>query len=391
MSDFFAACGANYGRDRVFIIAEVGTGHGGDLAKARELIAAAAESGADCAKFQYVIADEIVHPATGIVPLPGGDIRIYDRFKALEAGEDFYRSVREECIRRGLVFLCAPFGVRSARSLRHIGSELFKIASPELNHRVLLDEIASYESPVILSSGVSKLGDIEQAITRLRPARRSTPRGSEAGAAAPAQRPHDLALLHCVTAYPAPAEDYNLRILPNLSGIFGLPVGVSDHSLDPVLVPALAVAMGGVIVEKHICLSRNDSGLDDPIALPPEDFARMTAAVRRAQSQESEATIAEIAARYGEERVEAVLGDGVKRLALSEERNYGRTNRTIHAVVDIERGAVFSEGNLALLRTEKILRPGLPPELLDVLLGRRAARSIPAGEGIEWADVGGFS
>jgi sialic acid synthase SpsE len=256
---------------------------------------------------------------------------------------------------------------------------------------VLLDEIASYESPVILSSGVSKLGDIEQAITRLRPARRSTPRGSEAGAAAPAQRPHDLALLHCVTAYPAPAEDYNLRILPNLSGIFGLPVGVSDHSLDPVLVPALAVAMGGVIVEKHICLSRNDSGLDDPIALPPEDFARMTAAVRRAQSQESEATIAEIAARYGEERIEAVLGDGVKRLALSEERNYGRTNRTIHAVVDIERGAVFSEGNLALLRTEKILRPGLPPELLDVLLGRRAARSIPAGEGIEWADVGGFS
>lgn len=389
MSDFFAACGARYGRDRVFVIAEIGTGHGGDRAKARELIAAAAESGADCAKFQYVIADEIVHPATGAVPLPGGDIRIYDRFKALEAGEDFYRYLCEECKRQGLVFLCTPFGIESARHLLKIGAELFKIASPELNHCGLLDEISSYAVPVIVSSGVSKLGDIERAISRLRPLR--DPAGQNTADAGHSPKAHDLALLHCVTAYPAPAEDYNLRILPHLSGIFGLPVGVSDHSLDPVLVPALSVAMGAVIVEKHICLSRKDSGLDDPIALPPDDFSRMTAALRRAQTQLPELTIAETTESFGAERVAAVLGDGVKRLALSEERNYGRTNRTIHARVDIEKGTRFTKTNIAILRTEKVLRPGLDPELFDVLIGRKAERNIPAGEGIEWADVGGLS
>jgi sialic acid synthase SpsE len=273
--------------------------------------------------------------------------------------------------------------------LRQIGAELFKVASPELNHCRLLDEIASYNVPVILSSGVSKLGDIERAVSRLRPLRDST--GQNTANAGHSPKVHDLALLHCVTAYPAPAEDYNLRILPHLSGIYGLPVGVSDHSLDPVLVPALSVALGAVIVEKHICLSRKDSGLDDPIALPPDDFSRMTAALRRAQTQSPETTIVETAESFGAERVAAVLGDGVKRLALSEERNYGRTNRTIHACVDIEKGTRFSKNNIAVLRTEKVLRPGLDPELFDVLIGRKAERDIPAGEGIEWADVGGLS
>ncbi len=370
MSESFEASGREFGRGSILVIAEIGTGHGGDIGKARELIAAAAESGADCAKFQCVIADEIVHPATGIVPLPGGDIRIYDRFRALEADEGFYRLLREECEARGLLFLCTPFGLGSARILRGIGSGFYKVASPELNHLPLLDELASYGSPLILSTGVSRLGDIERAISRI---------GRARGGAA---------LLHCVTAYPAPAEDYNLGLLSSLGRLFGLPVGVSDHSLDPVLVPALSVAAGGVIVEKHVCLSRSDAGLDDPIALPPDDFGRMAAAVRLAQSRPSGETIADLESGYGRERVAAVLGDGAKRLAQSEEANYGRTNRSIHAMRDIEEGEELSAGNLALLRTEKVLRPGLPPELWEAVAGRRAARGIPAGEGLEWADVG---
>jgi sialic acid synthase SpsE len=371
-----------YGEGKAFIIAEIGTGHGGSSSKAQELIAAAAESGADCAKLQCVFADEIIHPNTGVVPLPGGDIPLFDRFRELEEGEEFYAEAKAYAESKGLVFLCSPFGLRSAKLLRDIGSVAMKVASPELNHFPLLDEIASYGLPTILSSGVSRLSDIDRALRRFD--KPTDIRGSDRGARA------DLALLHCVTSYPAPPSDYNLRVLASLGSLFGLPVGVSDHSLDPFLVPCLSIAAGGSIIEKHICLSRDDQGLDDPIALAQEDFAAMVRALRKAQSSRPEATIAALASDYGEAAVEAALGDGVKRLAPSEEANYRRTNRSIHAMRDIRRGEAFSAGDLAILRTEKILRPGLDPELLPVLAGRVAMRDIASGEGVEWEDVGGY-
>jgi sialic acid synthase SpsE len=368
--------GNTYGRGRVLIIAEIGTGHGGDLGKARELISAAAESGADCAKFQCVFADEIIHPNTGSVPLPGGPVALYDSFRRLEAGRDFYAELKACSESRGLAFLCTPFGLRSAALLRGIGALAMKVASPELNHFPLLDELASYGLPTILSSGVSTLADIDRAVRRFR--------GAPAGPGAAA----GLALLHCVTSYPAPASDYNIRVLSALGSLFGLPTGVSDHSLDPVLIPALSVASGGSIVEKHICLSREDSGLDDPIALPPEGFAAMAKAIRLAQSSPPEATISLLSAEYGEAAVEAALGDGVKRLAPSETANYRRTNRSIHALREIKQGERLEAGDLAVLRTEKVLKPGLDPELLPVVAGRSALRDIPSGEGIEWEDLG---
>jgi sialic acid synthase SpsE len=364
------------------VIAEIGTGHGGEAVRAAELVAAAAESGADCAKFQCVFADEILHPRTGSVPLPGGSIRLYDRFKSLELDASFYAEAKAEVERRGMIFLCTPFGLESARLLRALGVELMKIASPELNHLPLLDELASYGLPTILSSGVSTLADIERALARFLPA---SPPGRPA---APLDEIRGIALLHCVTAYPAPEADYNLRVLSGLSSLFGVPVGVSDHSLDPVLVPALATAVGGVIVEKHICLSRDQGGLDDPIALPPGDFAAMVRAIREAQRRGPEETVSALRSDYGAQRVEAALGDGVKRLAPSEAANYSRTKRSIHARLRIAVGETFTNDNLALFRTEKVLRPGLPPDLLPLVLGRRARREVPSGEGVVWEDVG---
>ena len=368
MERTFRAGSRDYGVGRVLVIAEIGTGHGGDPARAAELIAAAAAAGADCAKFQCVFADEILHPLTGEVPLPGGSIRLYDRFKALELEAEFYAEAKAEVERRGMLFLCTPFGIRSARLLRGLGVCAMKVASPELNHLPLLDELASYGLPTILSSGVSTLADIERALARF---------GSGA-----------QALLHCVTAYPAPESDYNLRLLPALASLFGLPVGVSDHSLDPVLVPALAAAVGGAVVEKHICLSRDRDGLDDPIALPPADFATMVRALSEAERRGPDATISALRSEYGADRVEAALGDGIKRLAPSEAANYARTNRSIHALRAIAAGETLCGDNLALLRTEKVLRPGLGPELLPAVLGRVARRNIPSGEGLEWEDVG---
>lgn len=382
MIDTFSIGGRRYGSGKVLVIAEIGTGHGGSIEKARDLIAAAAEAGAECVKFQCVFADEIIHPNTGTVPLPGGPIALYERFRSLEVGEDFYAGVKAYAESLGLIFLCTPFGLRSARLLKRIGCAAMKVASPELNHFPLLDEIASYGLPTILSSGVSTLADIERALARF--ARRSgsdCARGDSADGA-------EVALLHCVTAYPAPASDYNLRLLGSLGSIFGICLGVSDHSLDPILVPALSIAAGGAIVEKHICLSREESGLDDPIALPPADFAAMTLAIRRAQAAGQEKTLEELGSEYGAATVEAVLGDGIKRLAPSEAANYRRTNRSIHAMREIKKGEAFDARNLALLRSEKVLRPGLDPELLPLLIGRRAMRDIASGEGVEWEDVG---
>lgn len=353
---------------RVYIIAEIGTGHGGDISRARELVDAASASGADCAKFQIVHASEILHPDTGFVTLPGGPVRLYDRFLELEVAQSFYREMADYCASRNVDFLCTPFGLASARELKALVPSRVKIASPELNHFPLLRETASWGVPLILSSGVSTLADIEKAL--------------EATSAAPART-----LLHCVTSYPAPEEDYNISVLESLSRVFGVPVGVSDHSLDPVLVPVLAVASGARMVEKHITLSKTDGGLDDPVALTPPLFAEMVEAIRKAESMTKGASIAELSGRYGEERVRAILGNGVKSLAPSERANYSRTNRSIHATRDLAKGETILEGDVALLRTEKILTPGLSPEFLDRVIGARLARDVINGEGISWDDV----
>ncbi len=367
MDAAFAIGTDTFGPRRVLLIAELGTAHGGDESKAKDLVEAAAASGADCVKFQHVYAEEILHPNTGIVPLPGGPIRLFDRFKELEVPLDFFADLKAFAESKGLIFLCTPFGLKSAAELRSLGVSVMKIASPELNYRALVEEVASYGLPTLLSSGVSRLADIERALDIL-PAERSC-------------------LLHCVTAYPAPETDYNLRVLASLSAIFGVSVGVSDHSLDPELVPVLATTVGACAVEKHFCLSRADDGLDDPIALEPADFARMVRAVREASRRGAAETLEAVARERGAELAEAVLGDGVKRLAPSERRNYERTNRSIHALRDIAAGETIRAEDIACLRTEKVLRPGLGPEWTAAVIGRRARYDIPAGEGIRLEDI----
>ncbi|TFG62889.1 MAG: spore coat protein [Spirochaetales bacterium] len=352
----------------VFIIAEIGTGHGGSLDRGKELIDAAARAGADCAKFQVVYADEIIHPLTGEVPLPGGSIPLFDRFRQLEQGPDFYAALKIYTESRGLVFLASPFGLTSARLLKDSGVSVIKIASPELNHFPLLDEVNTYGLPVILSTGVSLQKDIEKALSRL-----SCP----------------AALLHCITAYPAPEEEYNLAVLESLARTFGVPVGVSDHSLDPELVPGVSMLFGCSFIEKHICLSREDRGLDDPVALPQEDFAGLVKLVRRLTPLPQEERRRFLEERFGAERVRILSGDGIKRLAPAEAANYERTRRSVHALCDLAAGTVITMKNTALLRTEKKLKVGLPPELHPSILGKRLLRPVASGEGITREDVSG--
>lgn len=358
---------------KTLIIAEIGTGHGGNLEKAKELIDTAAAAGADCAKFQIVYADEILHPDTGFVNLPGGKIPLYERFRELELPHAFYRELASYCEKRNLLFLCTPFGARSAQELQTLLSNkedtaCVKIASPELNHLPLLSQTASWGFPLILSSGVSTLRDIERALATTETVR-------------------ERVLLHCVTSYPAPEADYNLKVLSSLSTLFGIPVGVSDHSLDPLLVPVLSLAAGGCVIEKHICLSRSDSGLDDPVALPPDLFTAMVKEVRVCETLGHGEIINRMEALYGRDTVQEVMGSGVKKLAPSERANYGRTNRSIHFMRSMTKGERIGRDDIALLRTEKVLTVGLDPEFESDVLGAILSRDVESGSGVSWNDL----
>ena len=349
-----------------FIVAEAGSAHQGELSRAFELIDAAAEAGADCVKFQVIFAEEIVHPKTGSIDLPGGKTAIYERFRELERDLPFYARLKEYTEKRGLEFLCSAFGMASARLLRELAVRAVKIASPELNHFPLLRELAGYGLPLIISTGVSTLADIERTLIAA---------GTK------------TVLLHCITAYPAAEEEYNLRVIPNLQAVFGRPVGVSDHSRDPLLVPGLAVMTRACVIEKHLALSREDGGLDDPIALDPDAFARMVEGIRRIEGMRPAEARSRLEEDYGRERVESVLGDGIKRLAPSEEKYYLTTNRSLHALTEIRAGQPIQADQICIVRSESNLRPGLGPEYLELIAGRTAQRTIPEGEGITWEDL----
>lgn len=369
-------------QSKINIIAEIGTSHEGSFEKACALVDAAADSGADTIKFQWVYADEILHPKTGFVHLPTGDIPLYERFRQLECPVSFYKDIMDYVHSKGCKFCCSPFGLRSLRELLEIKPDYVKVASPELNHYPMLKALAAYrakagavEVPVILSSGVSKLEDIKKAIDIV---------GRD-----------NVYLLHCITSYPAPENEYNLKVISTLSEQFGIKCGVSDHSLDPVLVPVLSVACGGTVIEKHITLSRQTKGLDDPVALEPEAFALMVHTVHQTEATfrhygaevGMERTLEQLGEQYGRERVMAVLGDGVKRLAPAEEANYGRTNRSLHFMRDMKAGQAIGEGDVAVLRTEKILTPGLTPDWLDKVIGAKLARDVEDGAGVKKEDI----
>ncbi len=369
------------------IIAEIGTAHNGSFEKAKALMEGAAKAGADAVKFQWVYADEILHENTGIVNLPTGHIRLYDRFKELEVANDFFLRCRDYAHTLGVQFVCSPFGIKSLKELIAINGDVIKIASPELNHFPLLQELKTaidngLKTPVVLSSGVSKLADIEKALDVLD----FNPLSENAS---------QFTLLHCITSYPAPEAEYNVRLVKTLHDIFGIKTGISDHSLDPVLVPVLSVIMGGCVIEKHITLSKKTSGLDDPVALEIDEFANMVYSVHQTEAllkrygaeEGRKIAIKQMSDLYGEEKVKCVLGTGYKRLAKSERENYGRTNRSIHFLHDMKKGEVIKREDVSILRTEKVLSVGLSPEYLSTILGATLTNDVTSGEGVSWAHL----
>ncbi len=365
------------------LIAEIGTSHAGSIETAIALLDRVAEAGFDTAKFQWIYADEILHPNTGDVDLPGGAIALFDRFRELERDVEFYAALRDACVDRDLEFLCTAFGPRSLAELLSLEPTALKIASPELNYLQLLSQAAASEVPIYASTGVSTLADICEADATIESARMR--RDSKTGAAG--VRSAGVVFLHCVTAYPTPEEEYNLDVIESLHRVTGRWWGVSDHTLDPIAVPIVACAVGAVALEKHVTPDTAGAGLDDPVALPPERFTETVSAVRELETIEPSQRMSAVVERLGEERVTAIRGDGVKRLAPSERGNYGRTNRSLHVCRPIRAGQRIESEALGILRTERRLRPGIHPRYADALAGAVAVRDIEDGAGIVWDDV----
>ncbi len=322
----------------VFIIAEAGVNHNGDLQLARKMIAAAAEAGADAIKFQSFRAEKLVTREAmkaEYQKINTGDDREtqYEMLKKLELNEEEHKELMEHCRRMKILFLSTPFDLESAALLEKIGVEAYKISSGDLTDIPLIEAVASCGKPVILSTGMGCLGEVEEAV-----------------AAARRMNNEELVLLHCTTSYPAPYREVNLRAMLTLKEAFKLPVGYSDHTLG-LEIPAAAVALGARVIEKHFTLDKDLPGPDHRVSLTPGELKAMVRYIRN---------------------VEAALGDGCKSCTAGEEEAKKIARKSIVAACDIPEGTVITRELLTVKRPGT----GLPPGFIKYLLGRKAKTAL---------------
>jgi len=331
-----------------FIIAEAGVNHNGDLEVAKRLVEAAARAGADAVKFQSFKAERVV---SALAPKADYQLRATDpaesqlgMLRRLELSPDAQRELQAHCEKEGVLFLSTPFDEESADLLDGLGVRAFKIGSGEITNWPFLEAVGRKGKPVILSTGMSYLGEVDEAVRVLRHA------GCE-----------QVILLHCVSEYPAHPADANLRTMRTLEAAFQVPVGFSDHTRG-VEVALAAVALGACVIEKHFTLDHDLPGPDHRASLDPEELRGMIAAVRT---------------------VERALGDGVKCPAQAELKNRVAARRSLAVVKDIPEGAVLRSDMLEALRPAT----GIAPTLVGFVVGRKARRSLRAGQLLDWGDL----
>ncbi len=330
-----------------FIIAEAGSNHNGRLDQALRLIEVAASAGADAVKFQLFRAERIYPKTAGRSDYLQDERSIYDIIAEMELPYDWLPQLADQCRARGILFLASVFDEALADRLDPFVAA-HKIASYEMTHLPLVRHIAAKGKPVIMSTGTAHLEEVRESVEAVR-----------AGGDPP------LALMQCTAAYPAPLASLNVRTIPAMARAFGVPVGLSDHSEDPVVGPLAAVALGAALLEKHFTLDRGLPGPDHKFALEPDGLRLMIHKVRE---------------------LEQALGSGEKRMQPIEGELHAFARRSIFAVQPIPAGAALSTANVAVLRCGK--QPaGLPPKAWPRVLGRTAAKSIPAGTAVQPGDL----
>lgn len=327
----------------VLIIAEAGVNHNGDLDMARRLIDGAARAGANLVKFQTFKADRLVtvgaQKANYQTRSPDDEESQYAMLQKLELSRKFHLALIEHCRQMGIGFFSTGFDENSLDMLAELGMERFKIPSGEINNLPFLRHAGRYGKPVILSTGMATLGEIEDAIDILEKA--GTPR-------------ERITVLHCNTEYPTPMIDVNLRAMLTIGQAFGVAVGYSDHT-QGIEVAIAAAALGATVIEKHFTLDHNLPGPDHKASLEPDELKAMVMAIRN---------------------IEQALGDGIKRPSSSEIKNKPVARKSIVAAKAIKAGEMFTPDNLCVKRPGT----GLSPMRWDEILGRKAHRDFAADE-----------
>ena len=327
----------------VYIIAEAGVNHNGDINLAYQLVDAAKAAGVDCIKFQTFKSENLVsHTAqkAEYQKAATGDSSQQDMLKQLELSFGEFVSLKEYCDRKGICFLSTPFDFESIEFLNSIEMPFWKIPSGEVTNYPYLVALAKTGKPVVMSTGMCEMQEIEDAIAVLR----------ENGAS-------DIKLLHCNTEYPTPYEDVNLKAMKTLRDAFGVEVGYSDHTKG-IEVPIAAVAMGASVIEKHFTLDRNMEGPDHKASLEPQELKEMVDSIRH---------------------IEAALGSGDKRPSPSEKKNMAVARKSIVAAARIKAGDILTEENITVKRPGN----GICPMRWKEVLGTRAVRDFEEDELIE--------
>jgi len=323
----------------VYVIAEAGSNHNGNLEQALRLIDAGAEAGANAVKFQNFRAAKLYARHAGEAAYLKDARGIYEIVEALEIPEAWVPQLAAYCREKGVAFISSPFDEASADLIApHV--PVVKVASYEMTHSPLLRHIARLGKPMIVSTGTATLDEVLRAVEGIVAA------GNE-----------QIILLQCTASYPTPREAVNARAITTLRRATGRPVGLSDHSRDPIIAPVVATALGACVIEKHFTLSTRLPGPDHKFALEPGQLAQMVKAIRAA---------------------EQVLGHGRKEVLEVEQELRKFARRSIFAVRAISAGETLSSDNIAVLRRGKA-GEGLEPDAYGSLLGRRAVRNMSAG------------
>ena len=328
-----------------FIIAEAGVNHNGDRETAFALVDAAKRAGADAVKFQSFVAENMISPvapkAAYQKETTAADESQLDMVKRLELSVDLHWSIQRYCRDNDILFLSTPFDEDSADLLERMDVPLFKVPSGEITNLDFITYIAQKGKPLIVSTGMAWLGEVEAAVTTV----------AQTGN-------HNLALLHCVSNYPAEASHTNLRAMRLMADAFDVPVGYSDHTLG-IEVPLAAVALGACVIEKHFTLDRTMPGPDHKASSEPHELSAMVRGIRT---------------------VESALGTGKKQPTASEALIAAVARKSLVAATYIAAGTCLTADMIAVKRPGT----GLAPAFKPILVGRRVVTDIPAGTLLSW-------
>jgi len=329
----------------VYIIAEVGSNFDQNLEQAKKLVNLAKVAGANAIKFQSFLADEIVS-SNGFKDLKISfqaewAKSVYDVYKDAEFPREWHSEIAEYCRKRGIAFFSTPYDEEAVNLLDELDVPAFKVGSGDINFLTLIKYMAKKGKPMLVGTGASTLGEIEAAVTTIRN------EGNE-----------DIILLQCVTNYPSPIKQANIRAMVTLRQAFQTNVGYSDHSLG-CLVPLGAVALGACVIEKHFTIDKTREGPDHPFAMDVSEFTDMVKNIRL---------------------MEKALGSSIKRPVAAEHETIIIQRRCIYAKKDIPVGGTITRDLITLLRPDK----GLAPNYVDLIIGRKAKKAIPKGSAITW-------